>query len=184
MADSALQTPAQEPIHKLIVFIFWAHLIRVPCSGSAKLWRSHLCDPTVPLKLKDKFYRTVIWLIMLYRAEYWPTKMRHVQQLSVAEMCMLWWICGHIRRDRVQNDEIRERLGVTPVEEKLMQHCLRWFWYIQQRPVEATIHNGIIRWTDNENRGRGWPNLTCGESVKRYLKDWCITKEITLDRRE
>jgi hypothetical protein len=28
-----------------------------------------LCDPRVPLKLKDKFYRTVIQLTMLYGAE-------------------------------------------------------------------------------------------------------------------
>jgi hypothetical protein len=35
-------------------------------------WRqasSVLCDPRVPLKLKDKFYRTVIQLTMLYGAE-------------------------------------------------------------------------------------------------------------------
>jgi hypothetical protein len=38
MADSVLQTPAQEPIHKLIVFIFLAHLIHGPHSDSAKLW--------------------------------------------------------------------------------------------------------------------------------------------------
>jgi hypothetical protein len=48
-----------------------------------------LCDPRVPLKLKGKFYRTAIRLIMLYEAECWPTKRRHVQQLSVAEMHML-----------------------------------------------------------------------------------------------
>jgi hypothetical protein len=28
MADLALQMPAQEPIRKLIVFIFWAYLVR------------------------------------------------------------------------------------------------------------------------------------------------------------
>jgi hypothetical protein len=33
-----------------------------------------LCDPMVPLKLKDKFYRTMIRSAMLYRAEYWSTK--------------------------------------------------------------------------------------------------------------
>jgi hypothetical protein len=48
-----------------------------------------LCDPRVPLKLKCKFYRTAIRLAMLYEAEYWPTKRRHVQQLSIAEMRML-----------------------------------------------------------------------------------------------
>ena len=36
---------------------------------------------------------------------------RNVQQISVAEMRMLRWICGHTRRDRVRNDDIRDRLG-------------------------------------------------------------------------
>jgi hypothetical protein len=63
---------------------------------------------------------------MLYGAECWPTKRRHVQQLSVAEMRMLRWICGNTRRDRVRTDDIRERLGVAPVEEKLVQHRLKW----------------------------------------------------------
>jgi hypothetical protein len=93
-----------------------------------------LCDPRVPLKLKGKFYRTVIRPVMLYGAERWPTKRRHAQQLSIAEMCMLRWICGNTRRDRVRNDDIRERLGVTPVEEKLVQHRLRWFGHIRRRP--------------------------------------------------
>jgi hypothetical protein len=37
-----------------------------------------LCDPRVSLKLKGKFYRTAIRSAMLYGAECWPTKRRHV----------------------------------------------------------------------------------------------------------
>jgi hypothetical protein len=143
-----------------------------------------LCDPRVSLKLKGKFYRTTIQPVMLYGAECWPTKRRHVQQLSVPEMRMLRWICGNTRRDRVRNDDIRERLGVAPVEEKLVQHRLRWFGHIQRRPAEAPVRSGVIRRSGNKKRGRGQPNLTWEESVKRDLKDWCITKELALDRRE
>jgi hypothetical protein len=50
--------------------------------------------------------------------------------------------------------------------------------------VEAPIHNGVIRRTGNNKRGRGRLNLTWEESVKRNLKDWCITNELALDRRE
>ena len=32
-------------------------------------------------------------------------------------MRILCWIYGHTRRDRVQNDGIRDRLGVAPIEE-------------------------------------------------------------------
>jgi hypothetical protein len=104
-----------------------------------------LCDHRVLLKLKGKFYRTVIRPAMLYGAECWPTKRWHVQQLSVAEMRMLRWICGNTRRDRAQNDDICGRLGVAPVEEKFVQHRLRWFGHIQRRPAETPVHSGVIR---------------------------------------
>ena len=109
-------------------------------------WRQafgFLCDKRVPQKLKGKFYRTAIRPAMLYGAEYWPTK-RHVQQLSVTEMCILRWICGHTRMDRVRNDDIRDRLGVAPIEEKLVQHRLRWFGHVQRRPSEAPVHCGVL----------------------------------------
>jgi hypothetical protein len=58
-----------------------------------------LCDKRVPQKLNGKFYRTTIRPAMLYGAECWTTKRRHIQQLSVAEMRMLRWICAHTRLD-------------------------------------------------------------------------------------
>jgi hypothetical protein len=99
-------------------------------------------------------------------------------------MRMLRWICGNTRRDRVRNDDIHERLRMTSVKEKLVQHHFRWFGHIQRRPTEALIYSGVIRWTGNKKRGRKRPNLTWEESMKRYLKDWSITKEVALDRRE
>jgi hypothetical protein len=58
---------------------------------------------------------------------------------------MLRWICAHTRLDRVRNDDLRDRLGVASIEEKLIQHWLGWFGYVHQRPREATVHIGIIR---------------------------------------
>ena len=141
-----------------------------------------LCDKRVPQKLKGKFYRTAVRPAMLYGAECWPTKRRHVQQLGVAEMRMLRWMCGHTRKDRVRNDDIRDRVGVAPIEEKLVQHRLRWFGHIQRRPPEAPVHSGRVKRAENVKKGRGRPNLTWEESVKRDLKDWSITKELAMDR--
>jgi hypothetical protein len=41
-------------------------------------------------------------------------------------MRKLHWICGHIRRYQVRNDDIRDRLGLTPTE-KVVQYQVRWF---------------------------------------------------------
>jgi hypothetical protein len=119
---------------------------------------------------------------MLYGAECWPTKRRHVQQLSVAEMRMLHWYYGHTRRDRVRNDDIRDRVGVAPIEEKLIQHRLRWFGHVQRRPPEVPVHTRVLKRADNVNSGRGRPKLTWDESVKRDLKEWNISKDLAIYR--
>ena len=141
-----------------------------------------LCDKRVPQKLKGKFYRTAIRPATLYGAECWPTKRRHVQQISVAEMRMLRWICGHTRRDRVRNDDIRDRLGVAPIEEKLVQYRLRWFGHVQRRPQEAPVRSRILSQDSNVKRGRGRPKLTWVETIKEDLKGWNISKDLALDR--
>ncbi|PUZ50631.1 hypothetical protein GQ55_6G073300 [Panicum hallii var. hallii] len=95
-------------------------------------------------------------------------------------MRMLRWFCGHIRRDRVRNEEIRARVGVAPIEEKLIQHRLRWFGHVQRRPPEAPVHSGVLKRSDNVKRGR--PRLTWDATVKRDLKEWNIAKELAMDR--
>ena len=141
-----------------------------------------LCDRKVPQKLKGKFYRTAIRPAMLYGAECWPTKRQHVQKISVAEMRMLRWSCGHTRRDRIKNEDIRDKLGVAPIEEKLVQHRLRWFGHLQRRPPEAPVRAGIIDRIACSHRGRGRPRLTWEEVVKRDLRDWNISEELVFDR--
>ena len=142
-----------------------------------------LCDKRVPHKLKCKFYKTVIRPAMLYGAKCWSTKRRHVQQISVAKMCMLRWICSHIRKDRVRNDDIRDRLGVAPIEKKkFVQHRLRWFGHVQRRPSEAPMRSEILSQDSNVKRDRGRPELTWVEAIKGDLKGWNIPKDLALDR--
>jgi hypothetical protein len=83
---------------------------------------------------------------------------------------MLRWIYGRTRLDRVRNNGIRDRLGVAPIEEKLIQHRLRWFGHVHRRPPEAPVHRGIIRRDNNVKRGRGRPNLTWEEAIKKGLE--------------
>jgi hypothetical protein len=95
---------------------------------------------------------------------------------------MLRWFCGHTRRDRVRNEDIPDRVGVAPIEEKPIQHQLRWFGHVQRRPPKAPVRSGVLKRVDNVKRGRGRPKATWGESVKRDLKEWNISKELAMDR--
>jgi hypothetical protein len=128
-----------------------------------------LCDKKVPNKLKDKFYRIMIRPAMMYGAECWATKGQHIQKMSVAEIRMLLWICVHTRKDRIRNDDIRDKFDVASIQEKLVQYRLRWFCHIQWMPLEAPIRSGILSHPENTRRGRCWPRLTREEEIKKDL---------------
>ncbi|GER36227.1 RING/U-box superfamily protein [Striga asiatica] len=98
------------------------------------------------------------------------------------EMRMLRWFCGNTRRDRIHNEDIRDRVGVAPIEEKLVQHRLRWFGHVQRRPLDAPVRRGVLQRVEDVKRGRGRPKLTWEESVKRDLKDWNISKDLAVHR--
>ena len=40
---------------------------------------------------------------------------------------MLRWMCGNTRRDKVRSENIRIKIGVAPIEEKMRKNRLRWF---------------------------------------------------------
>ena len=86
-----------------------------------------LCDRNIPFWLKEKFYRTTIRPVLLYGTEYWAIKRYHAQKMSVAEMCVLHWMCGNTRRDKVKNENIHTKIGVAPIEEMMRENRLRWF---------------------------------------------------------
>jgi hypothetical protein len=50
-----------------------------------------------------------------------------------------------------------DKLGVASLEEKLVQHQLRWFRYVQHRPLETPMCSWILR--DSNERGMGRTNL-------------------------
>ena len=69
-------------------------------------WRNAsgvLCDRRIPLRLKEKFYKTVIRPAMLYGIECWAVKKQYVSKMNVAEIRMLRWMVGKTRRDKITN---------------------------------------------------------------------------------
>ena len=91
-------------------------------------WKSAsgvLCDRRMPLKLKGKFYRTAIRPAMLYGTECWAVKHQHVHKMGVAEMRMLRGMCGHTRKDKIGNEDIRGKVGVAEIVGNMRENRLR-----------------------------------------------------------
>jgi hypothetical protein len=60
--------------------------------------------------------KSMFYVTMIRRACFMVQNIGHQKEV----MFTLYWIYGHIRKDRAQNDDIRERLGV--IEEKFLPY--------------------------------------------------------------
>ncbi|PHT45675.1 hypothetical protein CQW23_14833 [Capsicum baccatum] len=97
--------------------------------------------------------------------------------MKVAEMRMLRWMCGLTRGDRVRNETIREKVGVTPVECKMREVRLRWFGHVKRRGMDAPV---VL---DGFRRGRGRPKKYWGEVIRRDMEQLQLIEDMTLDRK-
>ncbi|KAM1519455.1 hypothetical protein ACFX1Z_022250 [Malus domestica] len=148
-------------------------------------WKSAsgvLCDRCMPLKLKGKFYRTAIRLAMLYGTECWAVKHQHVHKMGVAEIRMLRWMCGHTRKDKIRNEDIRGKVGVAEIEGKLRENQLRWFGHLQRRPTDAPVRRCDYGTEVQGRRGRGRPRKTLEETLRKDLEYLDLTEAMTQDR--
>jgi hypothetical protein len=68
---------------------------------------------------------------MSFKTKYYATIMsRPENKLNVAEIRVLRWMNGHIRQDKIRNDNIRERErenGIASIVEKMVESRLKLF---------------------------------------------------------
>ena len=142
-----------------------------------------LCDRKVPMKLKGKFYGAVVRPAMKYASECWAIKQRQVQKLHVAEMRMLRMMCGVTRKDRISNEYVRGSLGVMSVCDALAQNRLRWYGHVA-RKQEDDVVSRVWRSGKGERLGRGRPEQTWDQVVKRNMKERGLCEDMVNDRSE
>ncbi|KAM1191811.1 hypothetical protein ACFX2G_012464 [Malus domestica] len=145
-------------------------------------WKSAsgvLCDRRRPLKLKGKFYRTAIRPAMLYGIECWAVK---DQQVGVVEMRMLRWMCGHTRKDKIRNEDIRGKVGVAEIEGKRRENRLRWSGHVQRMPTDAPVRRCDHGTKVQGRRGRGTPRKTLEETLRKDLEYLDLTEDMTQNR--
>ena len=54
-------------------------------------------------------------------------------------MRMIRWMYGYTKLDRLWNVAFREKVGVLPLEEKMMETKLRWFGHVKRRSINAPV---------------------------------------------
>ena len=84
-----------------------------------------ICDKKVPVKLKNKLYKTVIRPTLIYGSECWALHKPEQQRMHTTEMKMLRWIQGKTRKDRIRNEKFRSDAMVNPITTYVAQKAFR-----------------------------------------------------------
>ena len=55
--------------------------------------------------------------------------------MIVAEIRIVCWMCRYTRLDMIINLPIRDKVGVTSIDNKMREARLRWFRYVRMMSV-------------------------------------------------
>jgi len=78
---------------------------------------------------------------------------------------MLRWMSGKTRQDGIRNDTIKERVGVAPIVEKLVENRLRLFGHVERRLIDVFVKIVDQMEESQVKRGRRRPRKTIRETI-------------------
>lgn len=76
-------------------------------------------------------------------------------EMHVAEMRMLRWMCGRIKSDEIRNEDIRAKVGMASMVDKMEEMMLRWFVHMKRRCSGARMMRCKKFDIVDARRGRG-----------------------------
>ncbi|XP_070050827.1 uncharacterized protein [Nicotiana tomentosiformis] len=89
----------------------------------------------------------------------------------------------YLRRDKIKNKAIQDRVGVAFVEDKMRESRMRWFVHVKRRSIDALVRRCERLAMESLRRGRGRPNKYWGEVIRQDMALLQLTEDMTLDRR-
>jgi len=94
---------------------------------------------------------------------------------------MLRWMLGLTRLDRVMNMDIRKRLGVAPITEKMREAWLQWYGHVVHSSDDS-VAKAALRLSPRGWRPRGRLKIRWLDRLKDDMKKRNIEPEDALNR--
>ena len=146
---------------------------RIGLSWAAYGKLKHIFKSEIPLCLKRKVFDQCILPVMTYGSETSTLTKKSVNKVRVTQRAMERSMLGITIRDRVPNEAIRRRTGVTDAVERMA--CLKWSWagHVARMSHEKWTKR-IIEWRPREQafRNRGRPPTRWTDDVRRISTNW------------
>ncbi|VDO86609.1 unnamed protein product [Heligmosomoides polygyrus] len=113
--------------------------------------------------------------------ECWPATKETESRLSVMETKMLRWMAGVTRLDRIRNEAIRQKFGVTPIADKMREARLRWHGHVL-RGKEDSVRKIVPNFEVSRKRPRGRPKQRRAYALHKDFKVAGVHPDLARDR--
>jgi len=84
-------------------------------------------------------------------------------------MSMIRWMCGVKLNERKKSEELRELLGLEPVNVMIKKSRLRWFGHVERKADNEWV-KCFMTWEVEGIRQRGYPKRPDGIMLRMTLK--------------
>ena len=152
-----------------------------------QLNRTIIGKPEISRETKLQIYKTIYTPILLYGSESWPINTKVKKQIETTEMKYLRRVVNKTRRDRERNTNIRQELGVTPLENQIERKQLKWFGHVS-RMESKRLPRKCLETRMEGRRSKGRPRTKWIDSVKsageKRQKTMSEMKVMLTDRKE
>ncbi|XP_019265841.1 PREDICTED: uncharacterized protein LOC109243371 [Nicotiana attenuata] len=85
--------------------------------------------------------------------------------------------------DKIKNDDIRDKVGVASVDDKMREAKLRWFEHVRRRSLDAPVRRCELLALVGSRRGRGRPKKYWGDVIRQDLARLQIFEDMAFDRK-
>ena len=121
------------------------------------------------MNVKRELYERVIVPTVTYGSELWGMRVAERQKVNVFEMKCLRSMAGVTRMDRIRNEEIQQRTGVTiDLACRIDRNVLRWFGHME-RMDEGCLTKRVMKAGVDGRARRGRPRIGWMEGVRSAL---------------
>ena len=104
--------------------------------------------------------------------------------MAVTEMRMLHWMSSKTINDRIRNEDILSKVGISAMENKKGERRLRWFGHVQRRPKDAPVRRSELLDIRELKRGRGRLLKTWSQVIQKDMSVRDLDETIALNRNE
>ena len=125
-------------------------------------------DEELPISLKWKLFNQCIIHVLSYGAETWTTTKKLEKKLRVTERAMERILIGVTRRDRVRNQDLRNKTRVKDILQEIKSKKWRWAGHLARRKDDRWTHK-LTDWTPRAHtRSRGRQCKRWIDEIREY----------------